>query len=689
MFAVYFGHMKIPTRRVLVLTAGVVLLAGLAASQKNNTPEAMLRAAMDKETVDGDLKAAIEQYKKVIAQKGAGHEVVAKALVRLGEAYEKQGSAEARPAYERVVREFADQTEAVQEARARLAASPSTPRGKSLRQVCAGADCDGWISPDGRYLSLTKDGNIFVRDLTNGQIRQVTHVAAPTRAAAPRWAPDSKRIAYFTAEPSSARLVNRQTVIVNVDGSGTRTVYRGGDAYGWSFDGKRVLVAEFPGDQGRLLWVAVADGAVQALPISHFSLDWAEVSPDGRYVAFNASKDKDSEENVYVVASDGSGETIVSANAAYQEPVGWTSDGKYLLYAQYAGQVSLWAVPISGGKPGIPLLAHRGSGSDSLAYRGITRSGALYYRVVTNTWDIFTASMDPGTGKLTSAPVQLPLSRSGNNQGSHWSPDGRRIVHQWMLGTSPIDTAEIWVYSLDTGKEQRVASNTVAIRRGVYWGADGESLVFNTPRALATNTNQSEPTRFNLRTGEATKLFPGAASFSMDSFSASAGLVADWDPTGMSIKVRNLRTGAETEVHKYSRRQVTVFSPYLSHDGRWLAFRETLEDGTAGLFVVSTEGGTARELVRVKSSDQFGFVRGVAWSPDDRFVYFQRRPDPDAPFDLLRVPASGGTEENTGLRRSSGIDLDIAPDGKRIAFTSQTGQQSEIWAMENFLPLTK
>ncbi len=153
--------MRFPTRRLLAVTAGALLLTGLAVSQKNTTPEAMLRAAMDKETVDGDLKAAIEQYKKVIAQKGASREVVAKALLRLGGAYEKQGSAEARPAYERVVREFADQAEAVQEARARLEAAPSKAGGKSLRQVCAGADCDGTISPDGRYLDLLIDGNPF------------------------------------------------------------------------------------------------------------------------------------------------------------------------------------------------------------------------------------------------------------------------------------------------------------------------------------------------------------------------------------------------------------------------------------------------------------------------------------------------------------------------------------------------
>ncbi len=128
--------------------------------------------------------------------------------------------------------------------------------------------------------------------------------------------------------------------------------------------------------------------------------------------------------------------------------------------------------------------------------------------------------------------------------------------------------------------------------------------------------------------------------------------------------------------------------PFLSHDGRWVAFRETLADGSAALFVVSTEGGPARELARVKSTAEFLNPRGLAWSHDDRFVYFARRTDRNAPFDLLRVPASGGAEESTGLRWPGNTDFDIAPDGKHLAFAAN-GQQTEIWAMENFLPLAK
>jgi tetratricopeptide (TPR) repeat protein len=75
-------------------------------------------AAKKVESVDGDLKGAIERY-KTLAQNN-DRAVAARALVRLAECYRKLGEADARAVYERVVREFADQVESAAAARARL-----------------------------------------------------------------------------------------------------------------------------------------------------------------------------------------------------------------------------------------------------------------------------------------------------------------------------------------------------------------------------------------------------------------------------------------------------------------------------------------------------------------------------------------------------------------------------------------
>src|SRR5262245_59633588 len=112
-------------QRVVTVSIAVLALSGVASMQANSAAEARLRAAMDKETVDGDLKAATEGYQQVVSDsdRASDRSVVARALLRLGMAYEKQGNKDAAASYERIVREFGDQPGIVQQAKTRLAAS--------------------------------------------------------------------------------------------------------------------------------------------------------------------------------------------------------------------------------------------------------------------------------------------------------------------------------------------------------------------------------------------------------------------------------------------------------------------------------------------------------------------------------------------------------------------------------------
>ena len=274
----------------------LALAAAFAAAQR--TPESMLGTALHQEEVDGDLKGAIATYQKVLGMKGLSHKTAAEALLHSGQCYEKLGDAQWRKSYERIVRDFSDQTEAVQIARSRLNAIPSKGRGVSLRLVCEGSDCgvDSRVSTDGRYMSLVKNENPSVRDLLSGQIRELWKTPAGRRAFVPEWSPDGKRLAYGVFEPK----VGFTTMLINADGTGAREVHRG-RVYAWSGDGKRLLIANpegTPKDPVTLAWLNLADGNLQVLPTSHPNLELALTSPDGRYIAFNASKEPGAEENL-------------------------------------------------------------------------------------------------------------------------------------------------------------------------------------------------------------------------------------------------------------------------------------------------------------------------------------------------------------------------------------------------------
>ena len=182
----------------------LTIFAALAVAQKDPRAGAQLQAAINKETVEGDLKSAIEMYRKV-AQSG-NRAMAAQALVRMGQCYEKLGDAEARKAYERVVANYADQRDVVAEARMRLAAMGRTTGGGEAvaRRVWTGkeADTTGTPSFDGRYLSYVhwSTGDLALRDLSTGENRLITNKGPNDKS----WqfadmnviSPDGKLLAY-------------------------------------------------------------------------------------------------------------------------------------------------------------------------------------------------------------------------------------------------------------------------------------------------------------------------------------------------------------------------------------------------------------------------------------------------------------------------------------------------------------
>ena len=141
--------------RTPIVIVLVALLMLPAVTYTQGSGEIALRLAMETETVKGDLRAAIEQYKAIAA--GPDRALATKALLRMAECYQKLGDAEGRATYERVIRDYADQREAVVEARARLSASAAAETIPRVRQIASASELGGtpMPSPDGRFVSFT------------------------------------------------------------------------------------------------------------------------------------------------------------------------------------------------------------------------------------------------------------------------------------------------------------------------------------------------------------------------------------------------------------------------------------------------------------------------------------------------------------------------------------------------------
>jgi outer membrane protein assembly factor BamD (BamD/ComL family) len=143
----------------LALALGIAALLFVPARAQNL--EADLQRAIQKETVSGDLKAAIEDYRKIADRAGANKTLAAQALLHMAECHQKLGDAEARAIYERIVRDFGDQKDVAALATARILQSTTgaSARGgfalsnRVVWTVPSGPYFWGNVSPDGRYLA--------------------------------------------------------------------------------------------------------------------------------------------------------------------------------------------------------------------------------------------------------------------------------------------------------------------------------------------------------------------------------------------------------------------------------------------------------------------------------------------------------------------------------------------------------
>ena len=225
------------------------------------------------------------------------------------------------------------------------------------------------------------------------------------------------------------------------------------------------------------------------------------------------------------------------------------------------------------------------------------------------------------------------------------------------------------------------------------WSPDGHSLLF----AGVDRKGRGGVFVIDVRTGAAARVINSAPDSQIEQ--------AEWAPDGASIFFsraegkdksdvllsHELKSGQDKELYRGS--GSVTFA--LSRDGSRLAVLDARiaagGDSTAGgvLKVLSSAGGEAKELFRLPAQE--AFRGGLAWTPDGRQIIFGRQgiaPDSPGQFtQFWRIPAEGGSPKKTELRMQFLGDLRFAPDGRRIAFTGGGGPGSEVWAVENLLPL--
>jgi Tol biopolymer transport system component len=655
----------------------VFMFIGVSSGYAQQTAEQLYQSGLYKEEIEGKLDAAIKIYETIINQYPGNRSVAAKTQLHIGLCYEKLGNAEARKAFESVVRDYADQADVAAEARTRLAAlagaaGASGSSTLAVRRVWSGADVTGKVSPDGRFLSFTnwETGDVAIRDLTTGQNRLVTDNHDPYRYIEPSVpSPDSKSIAYTCDINDSFDLY-----VVGIDGSKPRVLNTTGKGVlnhipvAWSPD-SRHLLAEFVKTDGNsdMMLLTVADGSAKLLKEKGKGLPSdGDFSPDGRYIAWSTR------EGISLFELQTGIESLLIPDQSNHSVLGWTPDGKYVMFSsERSGSSDAWLIAVDGGKAkGEPVFIKKDWGFLPM---GFTRSGEFYYAVNNNVWGVQIAEYNPTGGNIISRP--LTAFKRGNIRTPDWSPDGSLLAG--VINNESNQAVVIRSMVTDEEREIRIGERKIEWS-GIRWTPDGKAIVVTASEA----GKGRELIRIDVKTGQVTSLMPltARARFELSPdgntifYVRSPGLVA-----------HDLRSGKETVVSE----KQGLYAGLVSPDGKRLLIATGTEgDKSQVLFIMPVAGGEARELVRIDKEKEVPFWGSAAWSPDGRYiVYFKGVKGKEREWQLWRIPADGGEAQFLGLNITGQLtgELRLHPDGHRVAIDAVM-LNLEVWKMENFLP---
>ncbi len=670
------------------IVVGVLLTMPAQPAGQANNPGVALRAAIETETVKGDLKTAIEQYKK-LAQ-SSERVVAAQALLRLADCYQKLGDAQAQPVYERLVREFAEQKDVVATARARMASDRASGTGMVARQLWTSTNYSQVsIGSDRRRVAVAEGGSsdIQIRDLTTGQITRLKVTADPASGAYPEWpvlSPDMTRVAYAYAGPDTKWNYQLRIAATQPDAPsrplGTAFPYM--YVNGWAPDGKSVLVTNFgEHDVAQVAWVSTTDAAVRVLKSLTWQTGRPVLSPDGKFIALDVhSTPGTPDAGILILAADGSSESVVAPGPGVNASPVWAENGSRLLFkSDRSGTYGIWSIAVRNGKgDGPPTRLKADVGDIDLI--GVNGTSLLYGHRSGST-DIFAMDLDSQAGKLRGEAARLVETFVGSNLNPAASPDRRLLAFHRRAGATN-QWSNLVVRSMESGAE-RVMPTVFRYAGTPVWVDDGQNIV----QVARDAENNRTIYKVDLKSGEVTRLIntgsmaPGA-SLSPDGRKAYAG---DTFADRAVLAVIDIASGAHTQMsHAGSATRGVGASP----DGRSIAFVavESFPPTRTHLYVADADGANVRAILTTEKQDEVPvFNGGVRWSPDSRFIYFVR-----GKGSLWRIAATGGTPALVGeLGKIPVRTIDVARDGRQVIFGTDSGFTVEVWALENVLPAQK
>jgi tricorn protease len=492
------------------------------------------------------------------------------------------------------------------------------------------------LSPDHKEIAFVSGGDIWTVPFSGGEARLlVSHPATESR---PLWSPDGSRLAFISNRTGNGDVY----VLTLATGELKRITFDdiNDQLDGWSRDGKWLYFSSVSRDisgMSDVFRVRAEGGTPMQVAADRYAAEyWAAAAPDGSTLAITArglpfgqwwrhGHSHIDESEIWLVhdvapgsASSPRYEQVTTGGAKSGWPM-WSPDGATIYFmSDRSGNENLWMRARAGGEA--TQLTHFTDGR--VLWPSISTDGqAIAFERDFGVWTYDVPSRQAHRVAITlrgspAGPAVEHVTLTNGIQQLALSPDAKKVaftVRGDIFAASAKDGGDAARVTTSPGPEEQLA-----------WAPDSRRLAYASERDAA------------------------------------------WH-----LYLYDFGTRTETQLTKGTANDV---APRWSPDGRRIAFVR----GARSLEVLDVASGTEKQIVKDVSLSRPPFVdeRGVAWSPDGRWLAYATSEGAKQFTNVFIVPADGGTPRQVSwLSNSNGGGLSWSPDGTFLTFSS--GQRTE------------
>jgi len=474
------------------------------------------------------------------------------------------------------------------------------------------------ISPDRSEIAVVSGGDIWTVPSAGGEARLlVSHEANESR---PLYSPDGKSLAFISDRTGGGDIY----VLTLTTGALKQVTFDDGleRLDGWSRDGRWLYYSSSSRDisgMNDIFRVSVEGGTPMAVSADRYTSEFfAAPSPDGQTLAFSARGNSAGQwwrrghahldESELWLLHDGPSpkyERLTESGAKQMWPM-WAADGRSLFFvSDRSGAQNIWTLPLGSAARQVTSFTDGRVLWPTISYDGKT----IVFERDFEVWKMDTAGGPPSKVAITKrgAPAAPALEHVSLTNGFS------------DLALSPdgrkvvfVAHGEVWAAPARDGGDAVRVTRSYARESLLEWLPDSKRIIYASERDGASHLFT-----YDFTSNKETQLTNTAVGDTAVRVSPDGKLVA-FVRDGKELRVLDLASKQERSLAKgYLTRSDRGIA--WSPDGKWVAYVGISgKSSFRNIFAVPAEGGESRAVTSIPN----GNANNVSWSPDGTYLIF-------------------------------------------------------------------